>query len=119
MKVRSRLEQSNPVAFKEFFTTLGQFQSSSGSFLDLYRKIETILKDNMDLLEEFVLFLSPEAAAQCGVQFQHFLYVRMREFFSKLKVNVFLGSNFMNPTMFFFFNYRFISKIALHNSSEL
>ncbi|XP_046632083.1 uncharacterized protein LOC124311787 isoform X2 [Daphnia pulicaria] len=87
MKVRSRLEQSNPVAFKEFFTTLGQFQSSSGSFLELYRKIETILKDNMDLLEEFVLFLSPEAAAQCGVQFQHFLYVRMREFFSKLKIH--------------------------------
>jgi hypothetical protein len=56
----------------------------------------------MDLLEEFILFLSPEAAALCGVQFQHFLYVRMREFFSKLKVNVFLGSNFMNPTMFFF-----------------
>jgi histone deacetylase complex regulatory component SIN3 len=91
MKVRNRLEQSNPVAFKEFFTTLGQCQSTSGSFLELYRKIENILKDNMDLLEEFVLFLSPEAAAQCGVQFQHFLYVRMREFFSKLKVNFVLG----------------------------
>jgi hypothetical protein len=119
MKVKSRLE-SNPVAFKEMCSIMGQFQSSSNSFLELYRKIEYILKDNMDLLEEFILFLSPEAAALCGVQFQHFLYVRMREFFSKLKVNVFLGSNFMNPTMFFvFFNYRFISKIALHNSSEL
>ena len=52
------------------------------------------LKDNMDLLEEFVLFLSPEAAAQCGVQFQHFLYVRMREFFSKLKVIFVLGHLF-------------------------
>ncbi|XP_046453130.1 uncharacterized protein LOC124200844 isoform X2 [Daphnia pulex] len=86
-KVKSRLEQSNPVAFKEMCSIMGQFQSSSNSFLELYRKIEYILKDNMDLLEEFILFLSPEAAALCGVQFQHFLYVRMREFFSKLKIH--------------------------------
>ncbi len=104
MKVRSRLEQSSPMAFKEYVTVLAQLQSTPDSFLEFYRKIESILKDNMDLLEEFVLFLSPEAAAQCGVQFQNFLYVRMREFFSKLKVNVFLGSNFMNPTMFLFFS---------------
>ncbi|EFX70856.1 hypothetical protein DAPPUDRAFT_327730 [Daphnia pulex] len=87
MEVRSRLEQSNPMAFKEFVTVLAQLQSTPDSFLEFYRKIESILKDNMDLLEEFVLFLSPEAAAQCGVQFQHFLYVRMREFFSKLKIH--------------------------------
>ena len=91
MKVRNRLEQSNPVAFKEFIITLGQFQSSSGAYLELYKKIESLLKDNMDLLEEFVLFLSPEVATQCGVQFQHFLYVRMREFFSKLKVMYFIN----------------------------
>uniref|UniRef100_A0A0P4XQK3 GON-4 protein n=1 Tax=Daphnia magna TaxID=35525 RepID=A0A0P4XQK3_9CRUS len=87
MKVRNRLEQQNPLAFKEFVTTLGHFQSSSCSTLELYRKMESILKDHLDLMEEFVLFLSPEAAAQCGVQFQHFLYVRMREFFSKLKIH--------------------------------
>lgn len=87
MKVRSRLEQQNHAAFKDFVTTLGHFQSKSSSTLDLYKKMECILKDHPDLMEEFVLFLSPETAAQCGVQFQHFLYVRMREFFSKLKVN--------------------------------
>ena len=86
MKVRNRLEQQNPTAFKDFITTLGHFQSSSCSTPELYKKVESILRDHQDLMEEFVLFLSPEAAAQCGVQFQHFLYVRMREFFSKLKV---------------------------------
>lgn len=88
MKVRDRLEH-DPLAFKEFVTTLGHFQSTSCSTLDLYKKIESTLKDHPDLMEEFVLFLSPEAATQCGVQFQYFLYVRMREFFFKLKVTIF------------------------------
>lgn len=99
MKVRSRLEQQNPLAFKEFVTTLGHFQSNTSSTLELYQKIESILKDHSDLMEEFVLFLSPEVAAQCGVQFQHFLYVRMREFFSKLKasnLNVFSSPSLDN-----------------------
>lgn len=50
--------------------------------------MESILGDYPDLMDEFVLFLSPEAAAQCGLQFQHFLYVRMRDFFAKLKVRL-------------------------------
>ena len=87
MKVRSQLEATNPAAFREFVTTLGYFQATSSSTLDLYRKMESILAKQPDLMEEFVLFLSPEEALQCGVQFQHFLYVRMREFFSKLKVS--------------------------------
>lgn len=98
MKVRNRLEQQNPLAFREFVTTLGHFQSSSCSTLELYRKMESILKDHPDLMEEFVLFLSPEAAAQCGVQFQHFLYVRMREFFSKLKVNSIISFNALSAS---------------------
>lgn len=88
MKVRQRLEQQNPDALKDFITTLGHFRSVSCSTLELYKKIECILRNHPDLMEEFVLFLSPEAAAQCGVQFQHFLYVRMREFFLKLKVSL-------------------------------
>lgn len=86
IKVRSRLEQENADAFREFVTTLGYFQSSDTSTLELYKKIEAILSPHTDLMDEFVLFLSPEAAADCGVQFQHFLYIRMREFFYKLKV---------------------------------
>ena len=86
IKVRNRLEQENADAFREFITTLGYFQSSETSTLELYKKIEVILGPHTDLFDEFVLFLSPEAAADCGVQFQHFLYVRMREFFYKLKV---------------------------------
>ena len=87
IKIRNRLEQQNPAAFKDFVTTLGHFQSSSCSTSELYTKLVPILRDHQDLIEEFVPFLSPEAAAQCGVQFQHFLYVRMREFFSKLKIH--------------------------------
>lgn len=86
MKVRNRLEPQDPAAYKEFVTTLGHFQSTSGSTVDLYRKVETILSGHPDLMDEFVLFLSPEEAAMCGAQFQHFLYVRMRDFFTKLKV---------------------------------
>lgn len=86
MKVRSRLETQEPAAYRDFVTTLGHFQSSSSSTLTLYQKMETVLASHPDLMEEFVLFLSPEDAALCGVQFQHFLYVRMREFFNKLKV---------------------------------
>lgn len=88
LKVRNQLEPTNPAAFREFVTTLGHFQSSSSSTLELYRKMERILgASHPDLMEEFVLFLSAEEAAQCGVSFQHFLYVRMREFFTKLKIH--------------------------------
>ena len=86
IKVRNRLEQDNAEAFKEFTTILGHFHSSVNSHQELYKKIVTILGPYPDLLDEFVLFLTPEVAADCGVQFQHFLYVRMREFFHKLKV---------------------------------
>ena len=85
-KVRNQLEQENPNAFKDFVNTLGHFKSSTNSITELYKKMESILGSYPDLMDEFVLFLSPEVAAQCGLQFQHFLYVRMRDFFTKLKV---------------------------------
>lgn len=64
IKVRTRLEQENNDAFREFVATLGYFQSSDTSTLELYKKIEAILSPHADLLEEFVLFLSPEAACK-------------------------------------------------------
>ena len=87
IKVRNRIEQDNVGLFNEFSNLLIQMQSTQSCFtIELYKKIETILSPYPDLMDEFVLFLTPEVAADCGVQFQHFLYVRMREFFHKLKV---------------------------------
>ena len=89
-KVRQVLEPSDPAAYKAFNDTIlgdGDGVISTVQVLDFYHKIEEILKPYPDLQEEFIVFLNREQATICGKEFQHFLYVRMREFFAKLKVS--------------------------------
>lgn len=85
-KVREQLGHQESAAYIEFASVLCELHSPSGSIQETYKKMEKILSP--ELMEEFVIFLTPEQAALCGKEFQHFLLVRMREFFSKLKVKL-------------------------------
>lgn len=85
-KVREQLGHQESAAYIEFANILTELHSPSGSIQATYKKMENILSP--ELMEEFVIFLTPEQAALCGKEFQYFLLVRMREFFSKLKVEL-------------------------------
>lgn len=83
-KVREHLGEDS-AAYAEFAKYLNDLYAHTSSVQAVYKTIEDILSP--ELVEEFVIFLTPEQAVLCGKEFQHFLLVRMREFFVKLKVS--------------------------------
>lgn len=84
MKVKERLEGTE--LYQEFLNVMNEFGTSILDVSDLYSKVTGILKQHPDLCEEFVAFLLPEQAMQCGKFMEYLLITKMRDFFRKLEV---------------------------------
>ncbi|XP_013193504.1 uncharacterized protein LOC106137250 [Amyelois transitella] len=88
-KVQSRFA-SNPSVptnkFVQFQNILKSFDPSKESPVDLYRKIEELFgEQHSDIVEEFLLFLRPEQAAEVGRFMDHFALMHMTGFIELLQ----------------------------------
>ncbi|KAK2721438.1 hypothetical protein QYM36_003659, partial [Artemia franciscana] len=68
---------------EQFMALIQNFNIDRGA-LELYRQVIAILKGHDDLSNEFISFLTPEEAQQCGKLFEKSLFDRMRDFFAVL-----------------------------------
>jgi histone deacetylase complex regulatory component SIN3 len=84
LKLKGRLEGTE--LYQEFLNIMNEFGTSIVDVSDLYKKITAILKHHPDLSEEFLAFLLPEQAMQCGKFMEYLMITKMRDFFRKLEV---------------------------------
>lgn len=82
-KVRERCE-SGPV-FDKFVELIDDLDRTN-CVTDLYHRVINLLKDYPDLCEEFLLFLKPRQAIQCGKFMEHLALTEMASFLRKLEV---------------------------------
>lgn len=86
-KVLSRFRSSNNDVFVAFQDLLKGFDPSKQTPIDLYRNIEKLFgEENNDLIEEFLLFLTPGQAAEVGKFMDHLMMNKMTQFLHLLKV---------------------------------
>lgn len=73
--------------FVQFQDILKTFDSTKETPTDLYRKLQVLFgEENSDLMEEFLLFLTPGQAAEVGRFMDHFIVNKMVKFLDLLKV---------------------------------
>lgn len=65
---------------------LEQFQSEKCDTKNLYQRIEVILKDQEELLQEFLCFLQPCQAYECGKLMSFYEMHNIKEFVGNLMV---------------------------------
>lgn len=85
LKVKERLEGTE--LYQEFLNIMNEFGTSIIDVTDLYSKVTDTLKEHPDLCKEFVAFLLPEQAMQCGKFMEYLMITKMRDFFRKLEVS--------------------------------
>ncbi|KAE8746928.1 hypothetical protein FOCC_FOCC006348 [Frankliniella occidentalis] len=85
-KVRDRYENQNPAVFSKFVELMNDFGKRLYSISDFYHQVINLLEDSPDLCEEFLLFLHPDQALQCGKFMEHLALTEMKSFLNKLEV---------------------------------
>ena len=73
--------------YHAFLHTMNEFGTSIIEVRDLYYKVTSLLSQHPDLSEEFLAFLLPEQAMQCGKLMEYLMITKMRDFFRRLEVN--------------------------------
>lgn len=56
------------------------------SVCDLYKKVKSLFASHSDLIEDFVAFLTPEQAVECGVFMDHLLLTTMSDFLNMIDI---------------------------------
>lgn len=82
-KVKERLD--NGPLFGKFVELMDDLNRTN-SVTDLYHRVINLLKEYPDLCEEFLLFLLPKQAIQCGKFMEHLALTEMSSFLRKLEV---------------------------------
>ncbi|KAG8183715.1 hypothetical protein JTE90_002782 [Oedothorax gibbosus] len=72
--------------YEKFLSTLCKYHLSSKSPVELYSELKDILKDYPALVRDFLVFLRPEQAKQCGKHQEHAALGKVREFFRKIEL---------------------------------
>ncbi|KAH9370059.1 hypothetical protein HPB48_001936 [Haemaphysalis longicornis] len=70
----------------KFLCLLNSAQCNSTSPVQLYKKVAELLHDHQDLVDDFVGFLLPEQALECGKLLQYLNFTKIRLFLRKLEV---------------------------------
>ncbi|KAJ9585932.1 hypothetical protein L9F63_020440, partial [Diploptera punctata] len=83
LKVKERLEGTE--LYETFLQTMNDFGTSIIEVQDLYYKVTSLLSEHPDLSEEFLAFLLPEQAMQCGKLMEYLMITKMRDFFRRLE----------------------------------
>ncbi|PSN49695.1 hypothetical protein C0J52_05320 [Blattella germanica] len=84
LKVKERLEGTE--LYHAFLHTMNEFGTSIIEVTDLYQKITALLSQHPDLSEEFLAFLLPEQAMQCGKLMEYLMITKMRDFLRRLEI---------------------------------
>ncbi|XP_074651326.1 GON-4-like protein [Tubulanus polymorphus] len=84
-KVKDTLKDEKEV-YEKFLVLLSKFGDSSGSPVQLYADLQSLLKKYPDLIEEFAGFLLPEQAQECGCYSTNQQFSQARSFLRKLEV---------------------------------
>lgn len=73
LQVREAL-QHIPGKYEDFLQIIYEFESSTQmhSAVDLFKNLQTLLRDWPQLLKDFAAFLLPEQALSCGLVSPHF-----------------------------------------------
>ncbi|XP_077556068.1 gon-4 like protein muscle wasted isoform X4 [Haemaphysalis longicornis] len=72
----------------KFLCLLNSAQCNSTSPVQLYKKVAELLHDHQDLVDDFVGFLLPEQALECGKLLQYLNFTKIRLFLRKLEVHL-------------------------------
>ncbi|XP_049963056.1 uncharacterized protein LOC126483869 isoform X1 [Schistocerca serialis cubense] len=86
LKVKETLEGKDSDTYQLFLEVLNDFGSKIATVPDLYRKVSSVLHNYPDLVSEFVVFLLPEQAMQCGKLMEYLILTKMSNFFKRLEV---------------------------------
>lgn len=72
----------------KFLCLLNSAQCNSTSPIQLYKEVSELLHDHQDLVDDFVGFLLPEQALECGKLLQYLNFTKIRLFLRKLEVHL-------------------------------
>lgn len=86
LKVKEMLEGKDSETYQQFLETLNDFGSKIATVPDLYKKVSSVLHSYPDLVSEFVVFLLPEQAMECGKLMEYLMLTKMSNFFRRLEV---------------------------------
>ncbi|GFU30788.1 GON-4-like protein [Nephila pilipes] len=83
----SEILKGNPEIYEIFLSILCKYHQSTRPPVELYRELKEVLKDYPTLVRDFIIFLRPEQAKECGKYKEHVALNRIREFFWKIEVH--------------------------------
>ncbi|KAK6643204.1 hypothetical protein RUM43_004708 [Polyplax serrata] len=86
MRVQQRLKEKEESLYHQFLDLICDFQVNQISVCDLYRKVKSLFICHTDLTEDFVAFLTPEQAVECGVFMEHLLLTSMSDFLNMIDI---------------------------------
>lgn len=93
-KLNEKLDENS---FTEMLSIIQNFQIDDCDLKEEYKKVETILKNNDDLLDEFLGFLEPYQAFECGKLIEYYEIQNMKQFVRNLMVTEDL--RILSPTL--------------------
>ncbi|XP_031572014.1 GON-4-like protein [Actinia tenebrosa] len=85
-KVKKTLK-NDPEQYEEFLGTLVTSSTNQWTSVQLYHRIEVVLSEYPELVEDFIAFLEPEEALEAGVLMENLEFVRARTFLRRLEVH--------------------------------
>ncbi|XP_055954237.1 GON-4-like protein [Argiope bruennichi] len=83
----SEVLKTNPEVYEQFLSILCKYHQSTKSPVELYNELKEVLKDYPTLVRDFIIFLKPEQAKECGKYKEHIALSRIREFFWKIEMH--------------------------------
>ncbi|CAL1274216.1 unnamed protein product [Larinioides sclopetarius] len=83
----SEILKTNPEVYENFLSILCKYHQSTKSPVELYVELKEVLKDYPTLVRDFIIFLKPEQAKECGKYKEHIALSRIREFFWKIEMH--------------------------------
>ncbi|KAK7863845.1 hypothetical protein R5R35_003329 [Gryllus longicercus] len=86
LKVTETLHGKDDATYSEFMRTMNDFGVTIFDATELYKKVTNIFEKYPDLSEEFLAFLLPEQAMQCGKFMEYIILTKMRSFCRKLEL---------------------------------
>ncbi|EDO30934.1 predicted protein [Nematostella vectensis] len=97
--VQSALLKSYPEIYESFLKTLVDSSMHGWSPVQLYKRMEAVLLDFPELIENFIAFLEPDQAVLAEVSMKNLQFVKARTFFRKLEVRFDLERLKSNPAL--------------------
>lgn len=85
-KVQQKLRGKDDALYTQFIDLICDFQKRGLSVIELYKRIKQMFSKYSDLDEDFIAFLTPHQAIECGVFMEHLLLTTMTDFLSMIDV---------------------------------